>query len=287
MDRRRRHDSDRNDADHRRLAPGLRWCCRIVVTMLVLGAASALGQDAHPPTGLRPADTRSGYFFTSRETQAMQDDDSANPGILWVQEGEALWRKAAGPGGTSCASCHGDATVNMKGVAARYPAFDARAGLVINLEQGINVCRVDRQAAPAFALESRDLLALTTYVAHQSRGLPIEVITDGPARPYFEAGRAAFFLRQGQFNLACAQCHDERWGQQLRGHPISQGHGNAYPAYRLEWQSVGSLQRRLRNCNIGVRAEPYPYGAQEYVNLELFLAWRASGLRIETPGVRR
>ena len=28
---------------------------------------------------------------------------------------------------------------------------------------------------------------------------------------------------------------------------------------------------------IGVRAEPYPFGAPEYVELELYLMWRAAG----------
>jgi sulfur-oxidizing protein SoxA len=65
-----------------------------------------------------------------------------------------------------------------------------------------------------------------------------------------------------------------------------QGHPNGYPLYRLEWQSLGSLQRRLRNCLIGMRAEPYAYGADEYVDLELFLMWRARGMKVETPAVR-
>jgi sulfur-oxidizing protein SoxA len=259
----------------------------LLAFLLALPGAAATGQGAEHPTGIRPEDKRSGYFFLSRETQAMQNDDLANPGMLWVQEGEALWRKAAGTAGKSCAGCHQDAAASMKGVAARYPAFDARAGRVIILEQRINQCRVDRQQAPPPAYESEELLALTAYVAHQSRGMPIRVAIDGPARPFFEAGRALFVARQGQFNLACRQCHEVEWARELRGTPISQGYGNAYPAYRLEWQTIGSLQRRLRNCNIGARAEPYPYGAQEYVNLELYLAWRAQGLPIETPGVRR
>jgi len=253
----------------------------------LLLAVPVSGQHADPPTGIRPEDTRSGYHFQSRETQAMQDDDLANPGFLWVLKGEDLWRKAAGAAGKSCASCHQDAAKSMKGVAARYPAFDARAGRVINLEQRINQCRVDHQQTSPFIYESEDLLALTVYVAHPSRGMPMQVTTDGPARPFFTAGRNFFLTRQGQLNLACKQCHEDQWGKQLRGDRISQGHGNAYPIYRLEWQTVGSLHRRLRSCSIGVRAEPYPYGAQEYVNLELFLAWRARGLPIETPGVRR
>ncbi|HET7200278.1 MAG TPA: sulfur oxidation c-type cytochrome SoxA, partial [Burkholderiales bacterium] len=65
------------------------------------------------------------------------------------------------------------------------------------------------------------------------------------------------------------------------------GQPNAYPAYRLEWQTLGSLERRLRACLSGIRAEMLPYGSPEYLDLELYLAWRAQGLPIETPGVRR
>jgi len=49
---------------------------------------------------------------------------------------------------------------------------------------------------------------------------------------------------------------------------------------------VGSLQRRLRNCMTGVRAEPYEYGAPDAVALELYLMERARGMTIETPAVR-
>jgi L-cysteine S-thiosulfotransferase len=90
----------------------------------------------------------------------------------------------------------------------------------------------------------------------------------------------------GQINMSCAQCHDDNWGRKLAGAPVPQGHPNGYPVYRLEWQSLGSLQRRLRNCMSGMRAEPYPYGAPENVDLELYLMWRANGLKMEAPAVR-
>ena len=67
---------------------------------------------------------------------------------------------------------------------------------------------------------------------------------------------------------------------------IPQAHPTGYPLYRLEWQGVGSLRRRLRNCLVGMRAEPYPDDAPEIVDLELYLAWRARGLAVETPAVR-
>jgi sulfur-oxidizing protein SoxA len=221
-----------------------------------------------------------------RETRAMQDDDAVNPAVLWLLDGEALWNRKAGAASKACADCHGDARSSMRGVAARYPGFDFANKKIINLEQRIGLCRTEQQKAPALAFEGRDLLALSAYVGRQSRGLPIDIEVNEKTKSFLEAGRAAFNRRQGQLNLACAQCHDDNWGKSLAGNPIPQAHPTGYPLYRLEWQTLGSLQRRLRNCFIGVRAEPYSYGSPENVELEFYLMWRARGMKIETPAVR-
>ena len=175
----------------------------------------------------------------------------------------------------------------MVGVAPQYPRYDADADGLINLTQRINECRTEQQRLPEIAYESDELLALSTLVTHQSKGLPFNVQIEGGAQPHFERGRAYFYQRRGQMNLACHHCHEQHADRLLRGERLSQGHSNGYPAYRLEWQGVGSLHRRLRFCNQAIRAEPFDYGAPEYLDLELFLAWRASGLPLETPAVRR
>ena len=115
---------------------------------------------------------------------------------------------------------------------------------------------------------------------------PISIADDQHTKAFIEAGRKLYSTRQGQLNLSCANCHEDNWGQKLAGIAVPQAHPTGYPLYRLEWQSIGSLQRRLRNCMIGMRAEPYAYGSQEYVALELFLMWRARGMTMETPAVR-
>jgi sulfur-oxidizing protein SoxA len=229
------------------------------------------------------AERRSGFEAMSPQSQALQRDDAANPGMLSVLEGEALWGAKAGRTGRACADCHGAG--DMRGVAARYPAFDPARGGPITLEGRINACRTERQEAPPLAPESPDGLALAAFVAHQSRGLAIDA-GDERLAPSRERGRALWRLRQGQLNLSCAQCHDDHWGRRLGGAPIPQGHPTGYPLYRLEWQSLGSLGRRLRNCLTGVRAEPFPAGSPELVDLEVYLAWRARGLAIETPAIR-
>ena len=256
---------------------------RLTSALAFLGVATAIEiSRAEIPLSER----RSGYVDMAAETKAIQDDDTANPGMLAVLDGEALWNAKAGTAAKSCADCHGDARSTMKGVAARHPAFEAALAKPINLDQRINLCRTQRQQAPPFAYESKDLLALSAFVGMQSRGQTIVPPDDQRLRPSLEAGRERFNTRQGQLNLACVHCHDDNWGKKLAGNAIPQGHPNGYPLYRLEWQSLGSLQRRLRNCMIGMRAKPYVYGAPEYVELELYLMWRARGMTIETPAVR-
>jgi len=229
---------------------------------------------------------RSGYAYQSREIQALQDDDFANPGMLAVDRGRALWTAPSPAGEPSCRDCHGSPS-SLRGAAVRYPQYDEREHGLINLEGRINSCRTERQAQPAFAYESEELLALTTLVAHQSRGMTPAVSIDGPARPYFEAGRDYFYTRRGQMNLACHHCHVLSAGRYLRGDRLSQGQPTGYPIYRLDWQAQGSLHRRLRFCNTGVRAEPLDFGSPTYLSLELFLAWRARTLPSEAPAVRR
>ena len=257
------------------------WLARVAV-MLGFAAIEAISAHAEIPLGER----RSGYADLAPDTKAMQDDDTANPGMLWVQDGEALWNAKSGAANRACADCHNDARATMTGVAARYPAFDSKLGRPIDLEQRINLCRAERQQAPAFAYESKELLSLSAFIGKQSRGEPIAPPTDERLRPFLEAGLEQFNRRQGQLNLSCGQCHDDNWGKRLAGSLIPQAHPTGYPLYRLEWQAVGSLQRRLRNCIVGMRAEPYDYGAPEYVSLELYLMWRARGLPIEAPAVR-
>jgi L-cysteine S-thiosulfotransferase len=236
---------------------------------------------------LAPEKLKSGSAFLGADLRALQSDDLANPAMLWVERGAKMWSARAGAAARACADCHQDAAKSMRGAAAAYPKFDPARGRLLNLEGRINACRTERQRAEPFRHESEELLSITAYVAHQSRGLPVRASIDGPARERFEAGRAAYYRRRGQMNLACAQCHEANWGKRLFAETISQGHPNAYPAYRMEWQTLGSLERRLRACLSGVRAEMLPYGAPEYLDLELFLAWRAQGLSVETPGVRR
>lgn len=278
----------------------------LILTLVLVTAGLTTG----PVSGQSSSETdkrQSGFDFMGVSTQAMQKDDSLNPGMLWVKDGEALWLRPAGLSGKACVSCHGSAgdalnssgtplsrphgvmqsiPGSMRGVAARYPAFDGLSKRPVSLNQRINQCRQQHQQTEPLRPESQELLSLESYVAHQSRGMALTPPEDARLEPFRQRGEQLFKQRMGQLNLSCAQCHDNNAGKRLGSSLIPQGHAAAYPAYRLEWQALGSLQRRLRNCMSGVRAEPFAYGAQELVELELYLAMRASGMMVETPAVR-
>jgi sulfur-oxidizing protein SoxA len=254
----------------------------MAVLLIAAGVAASPLSASEIPQDAR----RSGYDFMTPDTKAIQDDDTANPGMLWVLDGEALWNSKTGAAGKACADCHGDAPAGMKGVATRYPAFDKTLGRPVNLEQRINLCRAGHQQATPLPYESRDLLALTAFVARQSRGIAIEAGADPQLEPFVAKGRDLFMGRQGQLNLGCANCHDDNWDKRLAGSAVTQAHPTGYPLYRLEWQSLGSLQRRLRSCISGIRAQAYDYGAPELVELELYLMSRAQKMPMESPAVR-
>ena len=142
-------------------------CGSALAAALLLAALSVIASRASG-TEIPAAEKRSDYEFMSPETRAIQDDDSANPGMFSVLDGEGLWSKKDGASNVSCADCHPIAS--MRGIAARYPAYDVDYKRPVDLQERINICRKRRQNATPFPLESRELLALTAFVAHQSRG---------------------------------------------------------------------------------------------------------------------
>jgi L-cysteine S-thiosulfotransferase len=276
--------ASRSEPPHPSLSPlgRGRSKCRLRIAVFVSALLVGVARAADIPLDQRRSDSD----FVSADTRAMQNDDTANPAMLVVLDGETLWNQKAGTTNKSCADCHGDAEKSMKGVAARYPAMVAEQNRPVDLEQRINMSRLVDQKAAALPFESKELLALTAYIARQSRGMPVAVKDDAQAKPFIDAARAIYKQRQGQLDLSCAQCHDDNWGKTLAGNLVPQAMATGYPIYRLEWQEVGSLQRRLRNCMSGMRAEPYDFGAPELVDLEYFLMWRARGLAMESPAVR-
>src|SRR6516165_6962815 len=74
---------------------------RNVVATLACCAGGATAQERVLPL----SELRSGVTFAGSNVRAMQADDLANAGMLWVERGEKLWNAAAESSGKSCTSC--------------------------------------------------------------------------------------------------------------------------------------------------------------------------------------
>ncbi len=284
-----------NPATYRRSIARWSKAARSLAAFLVLAAIIPIAARAEEPKLARPVEPPeahplteifSGYRYQPEYVREMQDDDIKNPGTLWRAYGRQLWSQADGEAGKSCASCHNVAEKAMQGVGARYPKFYPPEGKPITLPQRINLCRTLNMQAKPWPLDAEAMVAMTTYVRAQSRGVPVRARTDGQAAPFFEAGRDDYYTARGELGLSCAACHEQGAGKTLKAATLSQGHSNGFPAYKIATERVEPLHRQFQRCNARVGAAPLPLGADPYVNLELYLAWRGIGLPVETPAVR-
>jgi sulfur-oxidizing protein SoxA len=233
------------------------------------------------------AEPVSGYAFLDESTQAMQDDEFENPGMVAVDRGAELFNEHREAEEYSCSSCHGEdgGELDVKQI-ARYPVFNPNLGGLVTLQERVNYCweiHMDRFPLPA---GDKELIALETFVRHRARGEPVNVQTDGEMVPLIEQGRALYETRFGQLDMACFHCHVQHQGQMLRGQRLSQGQANGFPEYRLGKGRITSLHQRLSECFVSFRADPFDAGSEPYKLLELYLMARGNGLPIETPAVR-
>ena len=227
----------------------------------------------------------SGLEFRSQETQALELDDFNNPGMIFVDQAWETWGTADGSAGKACADCHGDPS-KMAGVRAVMPKFNEEKGEMYTLAMYINNCRTERMGAEAWKYTGGSMANMEALISVQSRGMPVNVQTDGPAQPYWEKGKEMYYARTGQLELSCANCHEDNYDNMIRADHLSQGQINGFPVYRLKNAKLNTIHARFKGCVRDTRAETYKPGSAEFIALEVYVASRGNGLSVEGPSVR-
>lgn len=257
-----------------------------VLASLLLWAVPAAAQTQAWPDNPK----LSGNAFLPPGLRKLQDESSTSPIALWLDKGRALWADASS--GPSCQSCHASIE-SLKDSAARFPRLAAKGqNLVnlVNLEDQVIAC-IARSGRPNTKPEDDDVLALSAALHDAAKGVPFDVRPAPGQAAQWQAllaqGAQRFTTRLGRMNLACVHCHEQNVGRQMRTDVVSPGHPTGFPVYRMGWQRLGSLERRLRACYSGVQAVLPAPGAAELRELELYLKVRASGMPIEGPSIRR
>ena len=235
-------------------------------------------------------DEKSSEVLTASGLAQLQSANAMNPIGLWIDEGKRKWEK-------DCNACH--ALEKVVKAVPNFPKLDASQKL-INLEDQISVCRKRDANTPTasasgqfFSNDDNSTLELSTFLNDAARQLSIHIAT--PTNPLHAAiwkqnlteGEKLFKTRLGHMNLSCQQCHDGKVGASMRAQKITAGHPTGFPAYRISWQGLGSIERRIRACYSGVQAQvPSPQDIR-LRQLELYLKTRAQGLPVEGPSIRQ
>ena len=240
--------------------------------------------EAAAPDHMENVDTvYSGWIFRTNETQALQLDDFDNPSFLFLDQAEDLWNEVDGSEGKSCSSCHDD-VADFAGLKSSLPR--AENGELVTMTNLVNECRTERMGAEAWKYSGGQMSAMTGLIAHQSRGMEMNVAIDGDAAPFWEKGKELYYARVGQLDMACASCHEDNYSNMIRADHLSQGQTNGFPLYRLKNAKINTTHGRFKGCMANIRATPYKEGSPEFKALELYVASRGQGLSVESPAVR-
>ncbi len=228
----------------------------------------------------------SGWVYRAKETQATQMDDFENPAMLFVDIAIDDWNAVDGTAGKSCASCHTGGPEEFAGLRSELPRWNEEQGSLYNMEDYINLMRVEYMGAEPLKWAKPRMDAMVALISLQSRGMPMNVAIDGPVSDIWALGEEIYYTRVGQLDMACANCHEDNFGNMIRADRLSQGQSNGFPAYRLKNAKLNSIQARFKGCMKNIRAEPFAVGGEEFRALELYVASRGNGLSVEGPSVR-
>lgn len=226
------------------------------------------------------------YAFDENAREQWLEIEDFPPYEDAIEHGQELFETPFA-NGKSYADCFPNGGI---GIRQNYPMFDTERGEVVSLELAINECRT-ANGEEALSYGMGDIADISAYMAYTSQGELINVVVpdDAKALAAYEAGKKLFYERRGQLNLACATCHVNSAGGQIRADILSPalGHVTHFPAYRFAREELVTVQKRYASCNVQVRAKPFKLQSEEYRNLEFYHAHMSNGLPVNGPGSRK
>lgn len=231
--------------------------------------------------------------------QMLADD---NPAELAEEKGKELWATARGPKQGALSACDlGLGPGVVKGAYAQMPRYFTDTGKVQDVESRLLTCMVELQG---FSLEqarqapfgaNSDMQALVTYIAGQSRGLPISLPLKHQAeKEAYTLGQKLFYYRAGTHDFSCATCHgasDKRIRLQnlpdLTQAKDAQASYTTWPAYRVSQGETRTMEHRLWDCFRQQRFPDLVYTSEAVIALTTYLAKTAEGGIMNAPALKR
>jgi sulfur-oxidizing protein SoxA len=175
--------------------------------------------------------------------------------------------------------------------AVAYPMFDEDRKQVVTLTQAINEC-VTAAGQKKLNEKKGPMADIQAYFAYQAKDAEKTVdikIESADAAAAYERGKEFYYTQRGYLKLSCANCHVQGAGKRVRNESLSQllGHTTHFPVYRLKWQGLGTLERRMGGCVKDQGQNPPKPTSQEMKELLYFMAYMSNEMPIDGPDIRK
>lgn len=202
-----------------------------------------------------------------------------------IENGEEIWNKKFA-NGKSFSDCFGEPT-NL----SVYPQYVEDRGRVVTLTMALNECLVDN-GEKKLNTKKGAMADLQAYIAYQFQENELVIDTKinsaGAAKAY-EDGKKYYYTQRGYLKLNCAQCHVQGAGKRVRNENLSQalGHVSHFPVYRLKWQGLGTLERRVSGCVKDQGQVPPSDTSKDMANLIYYMSYISNGMKYDGPDLRK
>lgn len=225
------------------------------------------------------------YSYAKGARAQYEDIKEMPPYEDGIDEGEEIYEEEFA-NGKSFKECFPDTEI-----VGDYPYFDTKRGEVITLSLAINECLVKNGEKPWGAKKGK-MAKLQAFFAYQTREAEKKMDIKIPSKEASEAyrrGKIYYYTQRGYLQLSCASCHVQGAGQRVRNEKLSPflGQVTHFPVYRLKWQELGTLERRMSGC-IKDQGQARPKDdSQEMRELLYFMAYMSNGMAMDGPDIRK
>jgi sulfur-oxidizing protein SoxA len=198
-----------------------------------------------------------------------------------IDEGKELYEKTKG-----LKECFPDPAI-----AGEYPKFDNKKAEVVTLTAAINNCLKSHGQKPWKKTKGK-IAKVEAYFAATSKekGKKVHIVINSKeAADAYERGKKEYYSQRGYLKLSCATCHVQGAGQRVRNEYLSPllGHTTHFPVYRLKWQGLGTMERRMKGCEKNQGETPHKPGSKWQNEMIYFMSYMSNGLPVDGPDIRK
>lgn len=236
--------------------------------------------------GLKHHDFAIGTYAYSKDAKSQYEAIKEMPPYEdGIEKGEELYNKKFA-NGNSLATCFPDATVG-----GMYPYFDETKKEVVSMTSAVNDC-LRANGEKEWHTKKGDMANFQAFLAFstQEAGKNFDIkIQSEAAKKAYENGKEYYYTQKGYLKLSCAECHIQGAGQRVRNEKLSPltGQITHFPVYRLKWDELGTLERRISGCVLDQGQVPPKDESTQMKELLYFLAYMSNGMAVDGPDVRK